>query len=234
MLKIIDYLHKNLLKTLYSEICFGCKNVLLYEEKYLCIKCLHDLPLTEKNENNLPEISQKLYGILPVEKSSSLVFYYKKSPVQQLIHALKFKNNEKIGEWLAFLTIEQLKNTTFFDDIEVLIPVPIHKKRNYERGYNQVHLYSSVLANYFNKKYEENVLLRTKYEKSQITRTKEERLNKIKNSFIIQNYDNLEGKHLLLIDDVFTTGATIESCGKELLKIPNIKLSVLTIAFAKN
>lgn len=234
MLKIIDEIQKNLLNVLFPVFCYGCSNLLLKNETILCTKCNHNLPFTEHHNIKETEIHKAFYGLIPFEFGASMLYFHKKGIVQNLIHNLKYKNHQEIGTFLGNLYAKQVLNLAVFKEIDFIIPVPLHKKRFHERGYNQVTTFCKALEKNLSIPVLENVLVKIKNLKSQTDKTKEGRKEANKNVFTIEDFEKIEGKHILLIDDVFTTGATIEACAKEILKNKNTKISILTMAYSQS
>ena len=234
MLNFFDKIHINLLNVLFPDFCFGCANLLIKNEKTICSKCLHLLPLTRHNQLKESELTRVLKGIIPIEYGFSMLYFNKKGITQNLIHNLKYKNKQNIGTYLGNLYALELQNHEVSKSVDYIIPVPLHKKRLHERGYNQVTTFCNAIGEQLNILVLNNVLIKKEYLKSQTIKNKENRLENNKNAFTIQNYENLNNKHFLLVDDVFTTGATLESCARELLKIENAKVSILTIAFSQS
>lgn len=234
MINFIDKLLKNLLNVLYPKYCCGCNNLIMNNENLLCTNCIVDLPINSFNIELAGKISQKFYGRIPVENFFSYFNYQKNGISQNIIHNLKYKGKQEIGEFLAIAIFNHLSKSDFFVDITHIVPVPIHKKRMNERGYNQMFLFSNKLADLLNLKTEESILKRVKHKNSQTKNDRNARLENVKNSFEINLEKNIIQPHFLIVDDVLTTGATLEACSKELLKFPDSKISILTLAIADN
>lgn len=232
MLYLIDKIHKNLLKLLYPLYCSGCKTLLLKNEKVLCTTCLHHLPTTLHIDIQQNEILKKFYGIIPIEFAASFLYFHQNGIAQNLIHELKYKKRQEIGVFLGEMFGQQLTHNSNFKTIDFVIPVPLHKKRLHERGYNQVETLCKTIAELCQIQFKDDLLQRNRYSKSQTKKTKLERSTGTNSLFSLSNYEAYEGSHFLLVDDVITTGATIEACAKELLKIPNSKISIITIAYS--
>jgi ComF family protein len=150
------------------------------------------------------------------------------------MHNLKYKNQQEIGTYLGDYFSKNVMDLAVFNDINVIIPVPLHKKRLHERGYNQVTTFCEALQKNLVIPIIDDVLIKSKNLTSQIQKSKENRLETNKNVFLIENAHKIEGKHILLVDDIFTTGATIEACSKEILKIKNTKISIVTMAYTQS
>src|SRR5690606_2633925 len=152
--------------------------------------------------------------------------------VQQLLHNLKYKGHEDIGLFLGQWFGEELRDLNTFNNIDVVVPVPLHKSRQRKRGYNQVHKFAQAIADKLQVDYNTTVLQKTKATETQVFKDRLKRWNDNQTIFSVANTNDLKGKHILLVDDVITTGATIEACANALLKIEGIKISVATMAIA--
>lgn len=225
---------KNLIKLFFPEVCSGCSEILLQSENVICIACRHNLPLTNNLLITENEAFKKFYGRLPVEHVSAMLYYHKKGIVQELIHNLKYRNHQNIGSVLGDWYVEDLKNNKILNTINYIIPVPLHKKRYKERGYNQVTSFCEAIANGLDKKYDSTILIRSEYAITQSKKTLNNRNTVSETTFQIQYSERHHNKHFLLIDDVLTTGATLEACGKAILKIPGSKLSIITMAMSQS
>lgn len=234
MLKLIDKIHKNLLNVMFPMFCNGCSKLLLKNENVICTKCTHNLPFTNHHNIKDTEIHNVFYGLVPFEFAASFLYFTKKGIVQSLIHNLKYKNRQEVGTYLGNLYTKELVNLEVIKNIDLIIPVPLHKKRFHERGYNQVNTFCKAIEKDLSIPVLENVLVKTKNLKSVTHKSKKNRLEHNKNVFSIENQHKIEGKHILIIDDVFTTGATIEACAREILKIKNTKISILTMAYSQS
>jgi ComF family protein len=195
---------------------------------------MHHLPLTHHHNLKENEMHRAFYGIVPFEFGASLLYFRKKGIAQQLMHNLKYKNQQEIGTFLGDVFSKNVLDLAIFNDIDVIIPVPLHKKRFHERGYNQVTTFCEALEKNLAIPIIDSVLVKSINLKSQIQKSKENRLETNKNVFSIENAHKIEGKHVLLVDDIFTTGATIEACAKEILKIKNTRISIVTMAYTQS
>jgi ComF family protein len=225
---------KKLLKLFFPEVCLGCSNILINNEKTICISCRHNVSLTNNLYHFDNECFKKFYGRIPLEFASAMLFYHKKGITQQLIHQLKYKNHQEIGTLLGEWYAADLSKNEILQTVDYIIPVPLHKKRFKERGYNQVDTFCKAIAKGIQKPYEAQLLRRNTYAKSQSKMNLINRNTVSEKTFEIKFSTQHNGKHFLLIDDVLTTGATLEACGKEILKIPNAKLSIITIALSQS
>ena len=224
---------KNLINLLFPNLCNGCHSLLLENEALICAKCRHELPLTQHHLNPNNYIAAKFYGVLPIEFCSAMLYFHKDGIVQNLIHQLKYKNKPEIGTLLGKWYAKELHKVAANQNFSAIIPVPLHKRKLKERGYNQVTTFGKSLSHHLKRPFNEHLLIRTKYSKTQ---TRKNLLNRIE----VNNRDIFDvvydpkdyNKHYLLIDDVLTTGSTLEACGKSLLKIPGAKISIFCIAMS--
>jgi len=191
------------------------------------------LPFIDSSDITTNPLTQTLEGRVFLEKGASFLYYHPTGKVKKLIHQLKYKNNEKVGVFLGEWFGQQLLETNAFNDIDFIIPVPLHKDKLRQRGYNQLTKFGKSLSTILNSKYLEGVLIRNTAAKTQTFKKRIERFKSLLNNFSITNPVILKDKHVLLIDDVVTTGATLEACCNELLKVENLKISVVTIALTE-
>ncbi|WP_405608678.1 ComF family protein [Polaribacter sp. Asnod1-A03] len=226
-------LFKDLFNIFYPDLCANCDNQLTKNEEIICTFCRHDLPLTAYTNYKDNKIIKSFYGRIEIEKANALLFYRKTGITKKLIHELKYKGNEEIGTFFGNWLGEILKENNQFTDIDYIIPVPLHPKKLKQRGYNQVTQFGESLSNHLKKPLIENVLLRTSTAKTQTFKARFDRFNNIDTKFQLIDTSIFKNKHVLLIDDVITTGATLESCAKELQKTENIKISILTMAYTE-
>jgi ComF family protein len=188
------------------------------------------LPLTDHNYLEENAVDRIFYGRIPIKKAASFVFFTKSGLVKNLLHWLKYKNQEQIGsffgEWCGALLTEngQLKN------VDVVVPVPLHPKKLKKRGYNQVSLFAQTIAEQIGATYCDDWLIKTKNIKTQTKKGRQSRWESSKDAFELNASNRRNFSHVLLVDDVITTGATIESCAKTLLQQKNTEVSVLSMA----
>jgi ComF family protein len=225
---------KHLLNLFFPKSCAGCDSFLLSNEKFICTHCRHEIPLTNHHKIEENEIFQKFYGRIPLEFGSALFYFHKKGIVQELMHKLKYKGQEEIGEVIGNWYSEELKEVEVFKNIDFIIPVPLHKKRLKERGYNQVEKFGRALSSKLEIPFEDQLLYRKLYTKTQTKKDLLGRADVISTVFDVSFTENHHNKHFLLIDDVLTTGSTLEACSRALLKIPNAKISIVCMAMSHN
>lgn len=215
----------------FPKICFSCEKVLEDFETDVCIACRHDLPVTNFHHHHNNDVFKLLQGRLNIEQATALFHFYKKGIVQNMMHNLKYRGIEKIsffaGQWLG----AELAEIESYKAIDVVIPVPLHRKRLQKRGYNQVAKFSKEIAKSLKAEYIDDALLKKSKTKTQVFKDSFKRWKDIQGTFhLAENVKSLEGKHILLTDDIITTGATVETCGDLLLQIKGVKLSIATMA----
>jgi len=215
---------------LLPRVCFGCNAHLHKGERLICTVCRNELPLTEYSFNDINTVDRIFYGRIDIKKASSFLFYTKNGRVQRLISFLKYKNQEQIGSFLGDWYGSELKHDPGLPSIDFVVPVPLHKSKLKSRGYNQVSLFAKQLSNHLDATYADNVLLKKRRTKTQ---TLKNRLGRSLNSqaqYTLYNPHKMANKRVLLVDDVVTTGATLEACATALKEITGISIYITTMA----
>lgn len=223
-----------LLDLVAPRTCVVCGNRLAIEEEILCVSCNLRLPRTgfsyDAYEN---EMAKVFWGRIPVERCAPFMYYQAKADSANLIYMLKYNDRPDIGEYLGKMIAEEFKKDYFFEDIDLIVPIPLERKRQRQRGYNQSLMIAKGVSEVTGLSIETGIIERKIYESSQTEKNRWMRNDNVKDVFQLLQPEKVQGKHILLIDDVVTTGATISSCGQELAKAGNVKISVLSIGFAK-
>lgn len=223
---------QHLLDLFYPRTCAGCSNTLLTGEDIVCLECLFDMPYTQMHDLSFNTIEMRLYGRFEFQAATSLFFFVKNGKVQRMLHELKYMGAKEVGRYLGMALAEALQSSQRFSGVEYVVPVPLHPRRQKERGFNQ----SEVIAEGMEEKgylIIPQALKRLHNNASQTRKSMAERYQNVQQVFTLDRSDMLRGKKVLLLDDVLTTGATLEACAKELLKIDGIELYVATIACAE-
>jgi ComF family protein len=224
---------QSLINLIFPNYCNVCKDILLKNENNICNSCLHDLPYTHLLEQNSPKFLLKFYGTLDLEHAYSIFYFHKVGVMQQLIHQLKYKNNQEIGNFFGkyYAHVIQKHQLSF----DLIIPVPLHPKKFKERGYNQLTTFGKSMAQILEIPYIEDVLVRNTYNQTQTKKNRTQRIESLEKQkiFSVLNPEKITNQHVLLIDDVITTGSTLIQCGKELKNIEGVKLSIITICMAE-
>ncbi len=221
-----------MLNLFFPKVCEACSNALLDNQLVICVNCRHHLPVTNFHFDNSEVVKKVVYGRVKLENATALLHFSKKGIVQQILHNLKYRGHEEIsgffGQWLG----TELKTLESYRTIDVVIPVPLYKTRLRKRGYNQVTKFGQEIAKSLNAEFNDEVLIKTRATTTKVFKGRLSRWNDDGAVFAISENKSLKGKHILLVDDIITTGATVEACATELLKIDNIKLSLVTMAIA--
>lgn len=225
---------KSLFDLLFPKVCLGCESFLMSNEEIICTSCRHDLPLTNYHVESENELTKKFYGRIKIEFGASMLFYHKHGIVHELIHNLKYYRHQEIGSFLGNWYAEDLKNLEIIKKFDTIIPVPLHKKRLKERGYNQIETFGKTLSEKLSIPYDDSILLRNIYSKTQTKKNFSGRTDVNTAIFDVSFTEKDHGKHFLLVDDVITTGSTLEACARAILKIPDSKLSIVSIADTHN
>jgi len=218
----------------YPDNCLSCGNNLFKSERILCTSCLFHLPKTNYHFEKDNPISKIFWGRTEIEIASAFYFFVKASKLQHLIHQLKYKGKKEIGVFIGEIYGEELVKSEFYKNIDLIIPVPLHPKKEKLRGYNQSEVFARGLSASMNIPVDTLTLIRTYASETQTKKTRFKRWENVKEIFEIRDAEKIENKHILLVDDVITTGATLESCANMLNKISGVKISIAGIAIASH
>ena len=218
------------LDILYPRVCNSCEAPLLQHEKVICTHCIHLLPIADYHLDKDNPVEKIFYGRIPVENAVSLLLFEKRGMVQKLIHNLKYKGHEEIGEFLGAWLGAEVSKLAAFKDISAVIPVPLHKSKLKKRGYNQVTKFGVELAKALKVPFYDDLLLKVSTSQTQTLKKRFARWGKIEETFMLTRPGDLENLHVLLVDDLVTTGATLEACAHKLLEVQGVKVSFATMA----
>ena len=227
---MFSFLH-DFINLFYPNICLGCGEALYKNEKYICTKCLYSLPKTNFHKSRQNMISELFWGKIQVENATSYCFFHKKGLLQNIIHNLKYKGVKEVGQELGKHLGSELIESDF-SAIDVVVPVPLHNKRIKERGYNQSEWIARGIAGVMEKPLDNKSIIRAVNTETQTKKTRESRWDNVKDIFTVKKSENIVNKHILLIDDVITTGSTLESCAATILNEKNTKISIATLGVA--
>jgi ComF family protein len=217
---------------LFPRLCYACGNHLLRNENLICTECYVVIPRTNYHCVEDNPVAQLFWGRCLIEKAAAFSYYNKGSRIRNLIHNLKYKGIREIGYELGKIYGVSLKASGFTNDIDLIIPVPLHPVRKRIRGFNQSESISIGIADAACLPVDIKSLVRTMVSATQTKRSRYERWTNVEGIFKVIDPQTILGKHVLLVDDVITTGSTIESCTNELLKFEGVKVSVVALAFA--
>jgi ComF family protein len=216
---------------LYPNICYGCKKNEIDKSEWLCLQCLTALPYTGfENTRNNP-VEQLFWGRTPFKFASSCFFYVEKTPIQRLIHEVKYKEQQQLGRWLGKMMGRRLENIFDASKVDLLLPMPLHPKKQKHRGYNQATLLCEGIHAITNCNFLEQVLIRNTNTKTQTKKSRIERWENVSEVFEITINENVINKHIVLVDDVITTGASTEACAATLIKEGASAVSICSLAF---
>jgi len=223
---------RDFIELIYPRTCGACNIPLLKGEQIICTHCLAELPYTYYHKDKDNPVAQLFWGRVPLQAATSLLYFHKKGRTQHLLHLLKYKGRKDIGIFLGQLLGNQLKDNDDFKTVDAIIPIPLHPKRQKQRGYNQAECIAIGISQSMNIPIETKLVIRNTETKTQTKKSRTERWENVAQVFSLQQQYATEGKHYLLVDDVVTTGATLEACAQVLLTIPNSKVSIASIAKA--
>lgn len=225
----------SLLDLISPRTCVVCGQRLSVSEETICSKCNLHLPRTGFQQDPYENIIAKIFwGQVPIERATALFYYEPHAETANILYEMKYKNHPEIGEVMGRLMARELQMSNFFEGIDGIIPVPLAKKRQRQRGYNQSHELAKGISEITGLPIYNKVVRRTVFEGSQTSLGRWERNENVEQVFELKDAPTVQGKHLLIVDDVVTTGATVIACAKELCKAGGVRISVLSLGLAKN
>ncbi|MEM9078072.1 MAG: phosphoribosyltransferase family protein [Bacteroidota bacterium] len=227
--KIINDINNILL----PQVCFGCNTRLSRGEHVLCTVCRHELPLTDYNFTKENAVDRIFYGRTPIKKAASFLFFTKNGMVKNLMHYLKYKKQERIGAFFGDWYGSLLKEENVLNDVDAVVPVPLHPKKEKKRSYNQVSLFAKHIAEHLQADFAPELLIRTKNTKTQTKKDRQLRWENIQDAFESKVSKNKKYRHILLVDDVITTGATVEACSRALSRHAEVQISLASMAIVE-
>lgn len=224
-----------LLDLISPRLCVVCGQRLAVSEETLCSKCNLHLPRTGFASNPYENLMAKTFwGQIPLERAAALFYYEPHAETANIIYELKYKNHPEAGLTMGRMTARELQRSGFFEGIDAIVPVPLARKREHQRGYNQSLEIARGVSQITGLPILNKVVRRTAFEGSQTQKSRQERNENVEKVFELADGDSISGKHLLVVDDVVTTGATVIACGKQLTKAGGVRLSVLSLGFTKS
>ncbi len=219
---------------IFPHLCLSCGKDTIPSEEILCLNCTYNLPISKQHLYKENRFTDRFWGRIEIKSAGAYIYYKKKGSTQKLLSKLKYQGYWQIGHELGIRYGRILKNAALFSGIDYIIPIPLHPSKLKKRGFNQSEVFAKGLSIEMDTPINTNWLIRTKETPTQTTKTRMERFNNVADAFHILSPKSLQGKHILLVDDVLTTGATLEAAGRMILAIPNTKLSMACIAMADN
>ncbi len=216
----------------YPHVCAGCGSDLVNDDNLLCLKCINDLPHTNFAMHANNPVEKIFWGRLAITAAMSEFYFTKETLIQTLIHEFKYKGNKDLGLYIGAMMGKSLLNSLRFSKIDALVPLPLFADKEFKRGFNQATILCNGIGEILNLPVIKNNIVRKRFTETQTKKHRTERWQNVEGSFEINSIKELKGKHILLVDDVVTTGATLEACGAEILNIEGTQLSIATLALA--
>jgi ComF family protein len=223
---------QDLLGLFFPNLCLCCQTALPNMETHLCLNCQQKLPYTSLHESQENMFTQRFWGRVSLTYGAACFYFVKKGSAQQLIHHLKYANKRQIGFHWGRIYGKKLQQTDHFQEVQVIVPVPLHWKRQKQRGYNQAAMIARGIADVLQRPLLPQALYRTRHTETLTRKSRLDRLQSIEGAFAVRQKEALCGKHILLVDDVMTSGATLEACALPILELPDTKVSMVTLAIA--
>jgi len=221
-----------LTELLFPRLCVVCGDKLIEQEQWICLHCLHHIPRTNYHLEPNNRVAQLFYGRVQIEYATSFFYFSKGSKYQSLLHSLKYKGMKELGEEIGKHFGIDLLQSPEFSSVDVICPVPLHPSKEKKRGYNQSWWIASGLARQMQKELSDNNLKRVTATETQTRKSRFARWQNVEGIFELRDPEAFSGKHILLVDDVVTTGSTLEACAQTILSKTNAKVSIATLATA--
>jgi ComF family protein len=231
-MNIIRQMSESLLHLAFPQVCEGCGTDLVDKNHFLCLYCYNSLPQTNFHLHADNPMEKIFWGRLPLRSATSQFYFTKRSLVQHLLHQLKYRHNKELGQYLGRLMGYALAAAGRFSSVDILVPLPLFRSREKKRGYNQSMVLCEGVSEILRRPIQNNLLERTSFTETQTRKGRVDRWQNMEGRFALLQPEQAEGKHVLLVDDVVTTGATLESCGRALLQVKELELSIATLCFA--
>jgi len=222
---------KSILQLVYPHYCIGCGSDHLGLQQQLCSRCTHQLPETGFFQQPNNPVEKAFFGRIRISQAGALYYFTKQSLVQELMVQLKYHQNKHAGLFLGRMMGYTLRSEPRFADVDLLVPLPLNPKKEFKRGYNQAEVICEGIREVWSRPIQTKAIQRQKFTDSQTTQNRLSRWQNMEGVFQVIKPDQLINKHILLVDDVITTGATLEACGQAILSIPNCRLSIAAAAY---
>jgi len=223
---------RDFINFLFPLECVACKKPLVVGEEYFCINCFLELPKTHYHRYADNPVLRSFTGRFPLEKGGAWLQFQKGGVLQAAMHAIKYQNRPKLGTYLGAKAATDWRESGFFQDVDLIVPVPLHWRKRMKRGYNQASFIAQGLSKVLNIPVDESFLFRAQYRHSQTRENRFKRWSNVNSVFALKPQQAVTNKHILLVDDVLTTGATLEACLNVMAKMPQCKFSIFTLAHA--
>lgn len=224
---------EDFLALFFPELCAACGRNLFKNERMICTYCIYQMPLTNFHSDPENKMTKQLWGRFPFIQADAFLYFHKGNRVQNMMHQLKYNKRPEVGFRIGELYASDLIRSENWNKPDLIIPVPLHPSKLKKRNYNQSEYIANGMALVLNIPVVTNNLIRTENTETQTRKSRFARYENLKRAFIIRDSKALFNKHILLVDDVMTTGATLEACSLELLKTEGLRISISTMAYAE-
>lgn len=228
----INSLLWDLKNIVFPDFCPACSERILPKGRLLCTNCLFELPFTDHFEIRENRVAAHFWGRFPIKDAAALLYFKRSGIVQNLLHDLKYKQNKNVGVTLGKITGEKILSSPFFRNIDLIIPVPLHPAKEFLRGYNQSYVFGKGISSVIRIPVDKDILVKNKKNESQTGKNRSERLQNVDDVYVLKKTEALKGKNILLVDDVITTGSTLEACMLALRQGHPESISTVTLACA--
>lgn len=232
-IRILRQVLQDTISILYPSLCAACDELLLQGEDVICTECMVNLPRTGFHEFSENPVAKQFWGKVKLEGATSLFHFHKGEKVQTLMHRLKYNNRPEIGNKLGAVCAREIIKHHPYTDVDFIIPIPLHKKKQKIRGYNQAYCFAQGLADIYGKEVVKDGLRRVKFTDTQTRKNRFDRHKNVKTVFRVSKPDRFIGKKVMIVDDVLTTGSTLAACIQLFNVIEGTKVMVATIAYAE-
>ncbi len=230
MLSTVKGYFSDFVSLVYPNLCASCGSALNHGQDVICLICEAKFPQTDFHLDSNNPVAKHFWGRVNLQNASSFYYFNKGSRIQHLIHQLKYKGNTDVGIKLGKLYAYKLIESESIKNVDLIIPIPLHYKKQKRRGYNQSDFIAQGVSEVLQIPYDKKSIVREHDNISQTKKTRFERWSNVENIFQIKDSESLKDKHILLVDDVVTTGATLEACSSLILNLPETRVSAITIA----
>ncbi len=229
---VLKEIYDSFLQLVFPHVCSGCGSDHLDESSPLCIRCMASLPDTHFHFHANNPVEKIFWGRAPIVAATAQYYFTKESLIQYLMHDFKYRGRKQLGLQLGRLMGTALSNTNRFNSIEALIPLPLFPKKERRRGFNQASILCEGMADILDIPVLSSAVMRIEHTETQTHKGRIERWRNMEGKFAVKNFNSVAGKHVLLVDDVITTGATLEACANALIEVENVRVSVATLCVA--
>lgn len=220
-----------LLHLFFPHLCAGCFTDMLDDQEMICSACMESLPFTQFENLETNPVEKLFWGRTPIKHAFSIFYYLTRTPIQQIIHQIKYKDNPALGVYMGKIMGLSMRNFFQHHTINLMIPMPLHPKKEYKRGYNQAAKLCQGIHETTYIEYREDLLIRNFNTSTQTKKTRIERWQNVSDVFEIVDPSAMEHQHILLVDDVITTGASTEACANLILKYKAASVSICSLAY---